>query len=540
MKLNILKIICIFLVGMMAFKSYLALKAKTTAKMEKNSSDSIASVFSLNKYLKNKFESEHKLTVSNKSAVVLHTNNKIQTNTNKSNLKYLKKTNKIQSQNTLMNKAKQNSFIQGWLKYLEMNENSNDVPSTFKKNNVFHLQMSENQTMNTIAKDNIGFINIPNDMYHYFELTESQLKVFSARPGKYRNFKESLQLSDIIPLISVNPCKGGIEDVGSFAEGFCFLIKFIKFSKHFIWELCSDTIFEKNNWVNHFVKAISKVSPIPATTNAFISSPVVAIAPSPVLGPIIPSFVQPVNTVIGPQSIVAPGAGVGVSPLLIGSVAPIPSGFVVQQDWSACNKPCDTGIQTRILDCMDINICMGEKFEERLCNTQRCKEDIDNSFEKLKKVSEGQWEYLGSWTKCSKACGGGIRTINRKCISGTCVGDTIITEDCNTMICQTMTGSDPNKMEISVFEREVYDECKLLEGNLVMVLNNNRMLTHVEVNTQEIQLIKQDDPLHPIIFPISKLMDVKPSMQAPGCIDMIDMNSKPIVLCPDAVKGKNN
>jgi hypothetical protein len=92
-------------------------------------------------------------------------------------------------------------------------------------------------------------------------------------------------------------------------------------------------------------------------------------------------------------------------------------------------------------------------------------------------------------------------------------------------------------MEISVFEREVFDECKLLEGNLVMMIGNNRVLTHVEVNTQEIQITKQDDPMHPIAFPLAKLMDVRPAAKAPGCMEVLDTNGKVIVLCADAVKG---
>jgi len=520
MKLGILKLILIIYI----FKILEVIFSLKNQKFLSNfSTENLASVFTLNKYLKSKSKTE-----SQSSSQNLLNKNSNEIKFNKKNNLENKSEKKLSFKNSNKESSKQNSIMQGWMKYLEMNDNSQEVPSTFKKNNVYFLQMQENQSINTLAKDDIGFINIPNDQYHFFELTNSQLKIFSARPGKYRNFKESLQITDIIPLITINPCKGGIEDVGSFAEGFCFLIKFIKFSKHYIWELCADTIYEKNNWINKLVNVISGSSPVPLIS----PSPIVAIGTQS-------SILATPPPIIGLNPIPQPLPIVNQVPILNPAVPfAIPPGYALLQDWSPCNKPCDSGIQTRMLDCIDMNICMGKKFEERLCNVQKCKEDIDNAFDKLKKVSEGQWEYLGTWTKCSKACGGGIRTINRRCVGGVCQGDPVLTEDCNTMVCETMTGSDPNKMEISVFEREVFDECKLLEGNLIMMINNNRVLSHVEVNTQEIQIIKQDDPLHPIAFPISKLMDVRPSSKAPGCMDVIDSVGKNIVLCPDAIKGK--
>jgi len=558
MKLAILELIFIFLTSTLP-EVIFSIKNQKSSLTE--TSENLASVS--NEY---SFEKANVYNELRKNAKTLLKKNKTLKSKNENNLKSNVKNNLAMNMATNNNKesVKQDALMQGWLKYLEMNDNSQDVPSTFTRNKVYFLQMDENSSINTLAKDNIGFINIPNEQYFFFELSNTNLKVFTARPGKYRNFKDSLQIADVIPLVSINPCRGGIEDVGSFAEGYCFLLKFIKFSKHFIWELCADTIYEKNNWINYLIKVISSISSIPIVTpppiigigaaTTIIPSPV-PFVPNPLAPPIIPNplaspivtnplFPAPINPALPvaapvptPINVIGPSPVVNIPP---GGVAPIPAGYVIAEDWTLCNRPCDTGVQTRILDCIDINICMGKKLEQRLCNVQRCKEDIDKSFDKLKKVSEGQWEYLGTWTKCSKSCGGGIRTINRRCVGGVCQGDTVLTEDCNTMICQTMTGSDPNKMEISIFEREVYDECKLLEGNLMMLLNNNRVLTHVEVNTQEIQIIKQDDPLHPITFPISKLMDVRPSTKAPGCMDVVDNLGKNIVLCPDAVKGNQN
>ena len=93
-------------------------------------------------------------------------------------------------------------------------------------------------------------------------------------------------------------------------------------------------------------------------------------------------------------------------------------------------------------------------------------------------------------------------------------------------------------MEISVFERETFDECKLLEGNLMLVVNNHKVLSHVEVNTQDIQVIRQDDPLHPITIPLAKLLGINPANKSPGCMEMIGSNNQPLLLCPDGIKSK--
>jgi hypothetical protein len=542
----------------------------------------IASIFSMNNYLKSKsFSLLDKNTKIELEIKKNNKENKINDNKNKEQIQnFLEaKKNKISKKETI--KENNRILMQGWLKYLEMNESEKEVPSNFYVNKVFDLQISDNPGINTQAKDNIGYINIPNEQFYFFELSNNYLKIYTSRPGKYRNFKEQLNIKDIIPLSNTYPSKGGIEDVGSFAEGFCFLVKSIKYSKHFIWELCAENMIEKNNWLKYFTKILTGNSV--NNINSVVSSPVIsagpgiinlpsplaqgfvniglhsnplAISPPVVLSntnpypyPYYPSYQTQTGTVsavpVNPHiSSIIPGTNVaGVlspsdPPLPVGLGVIIPAGYSVFENWSPCNKPCDSGVQVRILDCVDLSICMGRKMEERLCNIKKCKEDIDSNFENLKKVSQGQWEYLGTWTKCSKSCGGGIRTIQRKCLGGNCNGETFISEDCNNTVCQTLTGTDPSNMQISVFEREAFDECKLIEGNLMLTINNHRVLSHVEVNTQEIQVIRQDDPLHPITIPLAKLLGINIANKSPGCMEMRGINNQPLLLCPDGIKGK--
>jgi hypothetical protein len=101
-------------------------------------------------------------------------------------------------------------------------------------------------------------------------------------------------------------------------------------------------------------------------------------------------------------------------------------------------------------------------------------------------------------------------------------------------------GQDPKNMVISateLFSRDAFDECKLLEGNLVMVINNEKVFSHVEVNLQTVQIYSQKNPSVPIILPLSKLTEVAPTVSAPGCFHLTDTSGHITSLCPQAPTG---
>jgi hypothetical protein len=459
--------------------------------------------------------------------------------------------------------------MQGWLKYLEITEDVREVPTTFIKNSVFFLQSNDNPGINTISKDNIGYVNIPNEDYHFFKLCENDLKIFTARNDKYKTFKKSFNLKDLIPLLSTVPCKGGVEDVGNFEEGYCFMLKFINYSAHIIWELCADDIVQKTKWMDMIIKQATKDSGIVSsvgvgvTPTASFSSPFVKVPPvipvptihSAPLTPIVASGIsQHVNPSYGvpipPVTAISPPPGSVYSVPAPGSVYPVPPpgsiyptpppntvyplpppGTVVPGvvEWSPCSRPCGGGIQTRPTGCTQKDYC--KMLEERMCNIQACKEEIEQSLEKLKKVSQGQWELLGTWSPCSRTCGGGVQTIQRRCIGDHCEGDTLLVQNCNSFVC----AGDPNKMVISVaevFNRNSFDECKLLEGNLMMVINNERVLSHVEVDRQNVQIFSETNPNVPITIPLNQLLDISPAPSSPSCFTMVDALGKSTLLCP--------
>jgi hypothetical protein len=422
---------------------------------------------------------------------------------------------------------------QGWMKYLEINE-SGQIPSYFEKNKMFFLQNSENQSINTLTRDSIGYINIPNEDFFFFKLCKEDLIMFTARNERYKQFKKSLKLADLVPQITTIPFKGGIEEVGNFQEGFCFMLKYISNGQHYIWELCGETAMDKDCWMNSIVKQTNvncgdnQYGTIIHQMVGQVVGPIMQPSPLVMAGP---SVLSPTNLIPVPAPIMQfpplPGTTfVGVPPGI--AIVPKPIEYVPIGDWSQCSKPCGKGTQTRPVKCADENICKGTHHEERECNTQVCKEDIDKSLEKLQKVSEGQWELLGSWTPCSRQCGGGIQTIERRCVGNNCVGQAYLVQDCNTFIC----AGDPNKLVTTasqLFNREGYDECKLFEGNLVMIVNNQKFLSHVEVNRQNIQIFSQNNPGIPITIPLAKLLNIQ---QASNCFDMTDQFGKITRLCP--------
>jgi hypothetical protein len=425
-------------------------------------------------------------------------------------------------------------ILQGWLKYLEINE-SGQIPSYFEKNDkMFNLQRTENQTINTTAKDSIGYINIPCEDFFLFKLCKNELQIYTARNERYKQLRKSLNLNYLIPQEANMQCKGGVEEVGDFSEGFCFMLKFRVNGKPYIWELCAETLLEKQIWMNNLLQLTNPNN----NNNSMVNIPNASTStqqgilgftarPINITQPVINNVAFPNPLMVPPPLGVMPGTVVAVS--RIRQVQMIPIG-----DWSPCSKPCGRGTQTRPVKCPDETICKGTHVEERECNIQACKEEIDQSLEKLQRISEGQWELLGSWSPCSRECGGGIQSIERRCPDNKCIGNRFLVQDCNIFNC----ANDPNSPVVTaseLFNREKYDECKLLEGNLVMIVNNQKQLSHIEVNRQTIQIFSQNNPTAPIIVPLARILDIHPSTT--NCFDLVDQFGNRTMLCTQSHEG---
>ncbi|KAK7478706.1 hypothetical protein BaRGS_00030091, partial [Batillaria attramentaria] len=76
--------------------------------------------------------------------------------------------------------------------------------------------------------------------------------------------------------------------------------------------------------------------------------------------------------------------------------------------------------------------CSGSAWQSRSCNTHICCTQGVN----------GGWSSWGPWGTCSKSCGGGTRTRDRKCTNlppicggSNCSGSAWQTQPCNTQTC---------------------------------------------------------------------------------------------------------
>lgn len=391
---------------------------------------------------------------------------------------------------------------QGWLKYLELNEDDQVSTTQFKKNFQFNQQQTQK---NKIFNDKYGSIAIPTEDYFFFELTNSKISVYSSRsPQRLEN---TLYLTDIVQ-------PNGVEDLGNFVEGHCFIIKFIRVSRRKIWELCGDASSNSiDTWISALNQAKSKVSTI-LPSNSVNQSPAL------------------------PQIITAPQ-----NPGALDTAVQIPVGYIQDGDWSTCSKPCDSGIQYLQINCVDMNVCRGKAMLQRLCNIQACRKEVEDRLNSLKAVADGHWESLGKWSECSKFCGGGVMTLQRKCVGNNCEGEAVITKACNTMPCSILNPNDVQTMDV-IFSSSKYDECKLLEGNLMMVVNNQRVLSHVLVNINSIQIFKKENGLVvPVLkMPMNEIKEIKPMSEQPEqqCFNIIQSPLTNHIFCSDSVDQSNN
>ena len=101
------------------------------------------------------------------------------------------------------------------------------------------------------------------------------------------------------------------------------------------------------------------------------------------------------------------------------------------REWGSCSRTCGGGTKTRERFCKNKKHggkdCPGLQSESKDCNTKACPVD-------------GYWGPYGSWSSCSKNCGGGEQSRTRTCNEPknggrSCPGDSKQTKLCNTQAC---------------------------------------------------------------------------------------------------------
>merc|ERR1711981_837435 len=91
--------------------------------------------------------------------------------------------------------------------------------------------------------------------------------------------------------------------------------------------------------------------------------------------------------------------------------------------WGGCTRSCGGGRSKRQRSCTVGTSCKGVTVEERLCNSNPCPAEIT-------------WSIWGSWSSCTRSCGGGRSERSRSCTGGaTCSGVGVEERLCNSNTC---------------------------------------------------------------------------------------------------------
>lgn len=428
---------------------------------------------------------------------------------------------KSYSKNNLLRTTTNNTIdiveCKGWLKYIIINDFDNSLPTKFIINNSYNKQIANKSNTNLLQKDEIGYINIPNDSMFYVELDASKIIIYSSRDLQYKYKTYEILINDIIPLTSSydSKYKGGVEDIGNFTEGYCFVIKFVHNGNKKIIEFCSESINEKDNWMNIIASIIKKElnnnidnndtnsQLINSSTNASIINNVKSYSNDYSINRIdsnnnsnnnlskiksdktiiitssnnntnnnnnTRSFMHRFNS--KPSNIsITNNLNLETSNNLYTSSQR--SGWEAQGDWSNCSKECDYGIKTRNLICKSNNPedhCLGSNIEEKKCFIKSCLNKVDQSLQELKSFkdssynkSNSNWTYTSDWSPCNVSCGNGYKTRQRKCINEFCEGSNFEKEPCYNNDCDTLNNQSNYSNSIN----------NNLDNKLSNISNNN-------------------------------------------------------------------
>lgn len=140
---------------------------------------------------------------------------------------------------------------------------------------------------------------------------------------------------------------------------------------------------------------------------------------------------------------------------------------------------------------------------EQVPNNQSKELGLQNQYSNPEDSKEDRWAIVQDWSECSVQCGGGISTLQRKCLSISCQGKEILTRPCNPTPCpeylkelaKIKKDTPPPKVETrSITNRpEEYIKCNIKEKDMLMTKINEkkekfRIPVRVILNTKTVNI----------------------------------------------------
>jgi hypothetical protein len=256
------------------------------------------------------------------------------------------------------------AFWRGWTKFFKVIKG--EKPKSFFKNPNFKKQMRENPSTNLETMDNGNFLYIRNDNLFFVSLLFNNINIASSRINSMMNNFDSLFLDHIIPVAIDNSYEGGIQDFGSFSEGYCFKVV-ISDSKLFSlpgpkvkttdYVFCCASKKEKEE----FMGKLKKLKSAQQSVDGII------ITKKPNL-----RLLAKKNFL---QDVITPGNYTDVNNK---TVSTYKNGkWIILQDWSECSLKCGGGTTVLHRFCVppegDGKPCEGDAILIKKCNTHPCR-----------------------------------------------------------------------------------------------------------------------------------------------------------------------
>jgi len=121
---------------------------------------------------------------------------------------------------------------------------------------------------------------------------------------------------------------------------------------------------------------------------------------------------------------------------------PVPSSWASWGTWSSCSKTCGGGTQSRTRDC---NVAQNGGSTAVCTSSETATRSCSNNACPV----DSSWASWGSWGACSKTCGGGTQSRTRKCnvaqnggSTSICTSSETVSRECNANNCPSGQGTN--------------------------------------------------------------------------------------------------